>query len=219
MVSPKAPFRVSAGALALIAKDVPAGARAIVQEVVCAHGWRVEWTGADPRAHFGRRVIYAAPIVDERTAAIALHECGHVVAGLCPAAGLGRFADKAGHQWVDGAGCLLCETAAWALARRWLPLTRSAFELLQRSLGSYQYGRTGRFAPETAWQAGKYHLAGTSFADDRLQRAHAQTRHARLMAAIGSLQEDEARHAPTLNRLRKLAQLQAEVARESRRRD
>jgi hypothetical protein len=136
----------------------PADYRRHVDRLLREHRITATWTsapilGARAFANCAERHITAPPILDEDTAATALHEIGHVVAEIC--AGPMHYRDESVVGWWN---CCTCELLAWKQAIHLcapLPFSKAMYRKLVRSLKSYRRGTPGRAAAvrELDWLA------------------------------------------------------------------
>ena len=113
--------------------------REVVRLLTEGHGIAVEIrehmpSGVSAYANWGTRTITIPPIVDAGTFAVALHECGHVLASQCPGREPHR-PDPSVRRWHH---CIRCEVDAWLQAMRLVPFSRAMFDRLRSSLGSYR---------------------------------------------------------------------------------
>jgi hypothetical protein len=116
-----------------------------IEAVLRRHAITAVWggrrAGVTAFAERAPRRITCPLIVDDETAATALHEAGHVLSEQC--AGPAHYRDPAVTAWSN---CLRCETLAWSAAIelvRPLPWSRAMHRQLTRSLTSYRRGTPG----------------------------------------------------------------------------
>jgi hypothetical protein len=146
--------------------------RAHVDRVLERHKIRAVWKrledmppGASAYADWRTRTITCPPVCDAESFAVALHECGHLIAGVCR--GEGHYRDPAVRAWHH---CLACERLAWSHAIRLsrpIPWSRVMQARLRRSLEIYR-----RQTP--AWPRVKAEAARLTLERSRLEEMQAR---------------------------------------------
>ena len=120
--------------------------------------WIEPGSSERPHAYQAGRFVCIEPIVDFRTAAIALHETAHAIQPLCPKTGPHHHDERLTSSFA----CLACEAAAWATAMTWFPFSRAMHDALTRSLNSYRriiqapedtHAAAARLSGDAGWQA------------------------------------------------------------------
>jgi hypothetical protein len=91
-------------------------------------------SGVAGYANWQRGEAVCRPITDEASAAVVIHELGHLVAGDCPNEEPHRRDTKVTDWWH----CIACETEATRIALQLVPCTAAMHERLAQSLKAYR---------------------------------------------------------------------------------